>query len=196
MTKYYYLNPMNLKPAFAFLCLTIFGCGIRSTETNSTTDSLATDTVALVADSATITEELNDPDGVADYAGNYRLASSSAAEQARLSITFKGDKSFEFSLDFGVADFCSEQHSGSFILDDSNTGTYPVDEVRKFIFKPEAGTFAITDDGGQFGVGSCNVSGTFMQCDGECEPISWEGMGEEVESEYEADGEVSADTVQ
>jgi hypothetical protein len=165
---------------FACVC-----CGTKSTEI-ATTDSLGVDTSHLL-----LTPEVNasgttlsDSTG---YAGGYRLSSSSSAEQARLSLTFVGNKTFQFSLNFQVADFCSDDVSGSFTIDENNTASYKLSDERTLNFTFNGSTVELSDPNGQFGVGVCLLSGTFIHCDGECEPISWEDFGEE---------EVAEDSVQ
>ena len=113
-----------------------------------------------------------------------------------MSITFEGNRTFSYYIDYGVADFCSGEANGRFILDDNNTGSdpaeAPVDENRssglngQLTFTFGDRMIRVSDGIHAFGVGVCNLSGEFFKCDGPCPEIKSEDYG---------DGEMESDSV-
>ncbi len=173
--------------------LVLSACVSRSTETETTSDSLTqvTDTVATTISepvAATTSGPAIDnslPDSLrnhplAPYHGEYRLQSSSSAEQARMTIRFEGNNTFSYSIQYNVADFCSDDTNGRFTVDESNTGkdtSQSDNEDKAITFTLAPGRITVSDGVNEFGVGSCNVSGEFFRCDGPCPDIKSEDYG-------------------
>ncbi|HWA33949.1 MAG TPA: hypothetical protein VG737_07465 [Cyclobacteriaceae bacterium] len=183
-----------MKPAL-FLLLFLAACATRPAETESTTDSLAmaTDTVVAVTANAAVDMALPESP-LAKYHGEYRLQSSSSAEQARMTIRFEGDNKFSYSINYNVADFCSDDASGTFTVDAGNTGVDPISKGDddgtgrgRITFKLGDKMITVTDGINEFGVGKCNLSGEFIQCDGPCPAITSEDYGIEEGDEAEGD---------
>jgi len=190
---------------FPFLLFALLGCVSKPAETGiAATDSLAVapDTVSTPVQSGPVATPVVDdnlPESLknqpmAVYHGYYRLNSSSPAEQARMRIMFEGNRTFSYYIDYGVADFCSAEASGSFTLDEKNIGSdlaaAPADENRssglngQLTFTFGDGMIQVSDGIHTFGVGVCNLSGEFFKCDGPCPEIKSEDYGiEETEGD-------------
>lgn len=177
------------------LALLLISCVSHTAETTSEEDSVtvidepektgsvsgATDAPTEYA-SATLSADV--PDSLKDnplaiYHAEYMLASSSAAEQARMQVRFVGNNTFDFHIDYQVADFCDNSASGSFTIE-GNTGNYAFGgDERVLTFSFADGNINVSDPNGQLGVGTCSFSGDFRRCDGKCPEISWNGFGDE-----------------
>jgi hypothetical protein len=178
---------------YPILFLALIACVSRPTETETTTDSLTqvSDTVAVSEAVVTAAAETPLPDSIknhplAGYHGEYRLQSSSSAEQARMTIRFEGNNRFTYSINYNVADFCSDDASGSFVVDENRIGKDPANAANADQRAPGSGYIAFTLGNGminvvdginEFGVGKCNLSGDFYKCDGPCPAIKSEDYG-------------------
>jgi hypothetical protein len=190
--------------SYQLLLFALAACVSPRTETENTTDSLTqvSDTVAVasaVSGQTTVTTatpgltvDASLPDSLkghrlAVYHGEYRLQSSSSAEQARMTIRFEGNNRFSYSINYTVADFCNDDANGSFTVDESNTGqdsSQSEDKNKVITFTLGQGTIAVSDRVNEFGVGTCNMSGDFFRCDGPCPEIKSEDYGiEEAEGD-------------
>ncbi len=176
--------------------LLLISCVNHTTETTSEEDSITVVAESEIAESvvdtkispptdyvsATLSADVPDSlkgNPLAIYHAEYMLASSSAAEQARMQVRFVGNSTFDFQIDYQVADFCDNSASGSFIID-GNTGTYAFGgDERALTFTLADGNINVSDPNGQLGVGTCSFSGDFRRCDGNCPEISWNGFGDE-----------------
>jgi hypothetical protein len=171
-------------------------CSTKPTdETASDSTAIATDTTNLATGeepdddgrllSHTMDDGPMDDDALRVYHSEYKLESESAAEQARVSLRFLGNRTFDYSIDYQVADFCSAQEGGTFTLDEDYTASDTTDAGRAIRFTLLDGKINIYDET-QLGVGVCGFAADYTSCNGECEPISWDSYGDYYEEGEEA----------
>src|SRR5262245_59789174 len=123
-----------MKYVSLLLLFAVTSCSFK-TDTTTTTDSLASvvDSIA-VNDTSAVAETTDIAFETSGTISGYKLTSSSSAEQGRMHISFTGQNTFDFSLTFMVADFCSEETSGSVTLDESGVGYHILSADRKLKF--------------------------------------------------------------